>query len=168
MTVGIVSDTHGWFHPELPNVFSGVDRILHAGDIGNEEILDRFERIAPTSAVFGNVDGEKLRKRCPEVLEVELDDCRVVMMHIAGRPGRLRPEAASEIRRAKPDMFVCGHSHILQIERLMSHNGVLFVNPGAAGRQGLHRVKTCVRLSIKDGKPEKAEVVHLDEDSNAP
>ena len=163
MTIGIVSDTHGYFHPALPAAFAGVDRIYHAGDIGTVEVLDAFREIAPTEAVFGNVDGEVIRRECPEVLDSFVGDFRILMMHIAGRPGKFGRNAMMEIRRAEPDMFICGHSHILQIERVPEFGRLLFVNPGAAGRQGVHRVKTCVRLQITDGKPAQAEVIHLDE-----
>jgi predicted phosphodiesterase len=84
------------------------------------------------------------------------------MTHIAGRPGRWAPGVADELRRMRPGLFVCGHSHILQIERVDDPVGMLFINPGAAGREGLHRVKTCVRLTINDGRAKEAEVVHLD------
>jgi putative phosphoesterase len=163
MTIGIVSDTHGYFHPALPSAFAGVDRIYHAGDIGSPEVLDMFRGIAPTEAVFGNVDAADIRQQCPEVLDSRVGEFRILMMHIAGRPGRFRSEAIAEIKRASPDMFVCGHSHILQIERVPEFNRLLFVNPGAAGRQGVHRVKTCVRIKITDGKADEAEVIHLDE-----
>lgn len=163
MVLGIVSDTHGYFHPALPEAFKGVDRILHAGDLGTEEILDKLERIAPVDAVFGNVDGAGIRNRCPEVLSVELGGVAFLMMHISGRPGRLNAHATTEIRNNEPDVFICGHSHILQIQRIPDLGNLLFVNPGAAGKQGLHRIKTCVRLSIRDGKPDAADVVHLDE-----
>jgi len=85
------------------------------------------------------------------------------MTHIAGRPGRWQNEMESRLGKDPPDVFICGHSHILQIERVDRLDGMLFINPGAAGRQGLHKVKTCVRLTISNGKVDQAEVIHLDE-----
>jgi hypothetical protein len=163
MLIGIVSDTHGFLHPALARAFADVDVILHAGDVGTLDVLEGIEAIAPVQAVFGNVDGGELRTRLPEVLEAEIGGLRVLMMHIAGYPGRLDPSARAEIKRASPDMFICGHSHILQIERLPALGNLLFVNPGAAGHEGPHERKTCVRIRVADGRADQAEVIHLDE-----
>ncbi len=163
MLLGLVSDTHGFFHPALPTFLSDCDAILHAGDIGTAAVLDGLENLAPTYAVWGNVDGQDLRRRVPEWQDVTLDGVRFRMTHIAGRPGRWQRGVGDELRRDPPDVFVCGHSHILQVERVKTIGGMLFVNPGAAGRQGFHQVKTCVRLRLDGGKVAQAEVVHLDE-----
>ena len=162
MVIGILSDTHGYFHPSLPAFLDRVDLILHAGDLGSDDILLTLEALAPVRAVYGNVDGWELRKRIPEHNRFEVGGVSFWMTHIAGRPGRWQSGMAGKLRADTPDVFVCGHSHILQIERVDELGGMLFVNPGAAGRQGIHRVKTCIRLSIEGGKPGKAEVIHLD------
>ncbi len=162
MTLGILSDTHGYLHPKLPAYLGQVDLILHAGDVGSEDVLDRLEDLAPTRAVWGNIDGPALRRRLPEHQRFELDGLSVWMTHIAGRPGRWQQGMGPALRRAPPDVLICGHSHILQIERVPGLGGMLFLNPGAAGRQGLHQVKTCVRLVLEDGALKQAEVVHLD------
>jgi uncharacterized protein len=163
MQIGILSDTHGYFHPGLIHYLSEVDLILHAGDIGNEDILLGLVALAPVRAVFGNVDGFEIRKRWPEYDEFEFGDLRFAMTHIAGRPGRWQKGVDRKLNADPPDIFICGHSHILQIERVASMNNMLFVNPGAAGREGFHLKKTCVRLSIRDGKARTADVIHLDE-----
>jgi putative phosphoesterase len=162
MVLGIISDTHGYFHPAIEQYFADVDLILHAGDIGNTAVLDMLERIAPTQAVFGNVDGQDLRLRTREFLDVELEGVRFVVTHIAGRPGRYAIPVSERLRREPPDVLICGHSHILRIERDTKLGGMLFINPGAAGRQGLHRVKTCIRLGVAGGRLGQAEVIHLD------
>ncbi len=162
MIVGLVSDTHGFFHPELAHVLADVDLILHAGDIGSEEVLDAFEKLAPTRAVWGNIDGQAIRRRVPEHHDFTVQGVRFRMTHIAGRPGRWQQNMGNVLREDAPDVFVCGHSHMLQIERVREMGGMLFVNPGAAGRQGFHQVKTCVRLHLAGGKATQAEVVHLD------
>ena len=92
----------------------------------------------------------------------DLDGLSFWMTHIAGRPGRWQRGIGQVLRQCPPDVFICGHSHILRIERVASLGGMLFINPGAAGRQGLHQVKTCVRLHLKDGTTQQAEVIHLD------
>lgn len=162
MRIAILSDTHGYFHPALPAYLKSVDLILHAGDLGSDSILPSLEALAPVRAVFGNVDGWELRKGLPEHDLFSVEGVSFWMTHIAGRPGRWQMQMERRLARDPPDIFICGHSHILQIERVKSLGNMLFLNPGAAGRQGIHRVKTCVRLTIEGGKPGKAEVIHLD------
>ena len=164
MTIGLLSDTHSFFHPLLPEYLEDVDLILHAGDIGTHEVLDRLKELAPTRAVWGNVDGAEMRLRVPEHQRFEAGGLSFWMTHIAGRPGRWQRGMGQALQAEPPDIFVCGHSHILQIERVADWNGMLFVNPGAAGRQGFHRKKTCVRLTLEDGQATQAEVIHLDDE----
>lgn len=162
MRIGILSDTHGYFHPELPDIFEDTDLILHAGDVGTPEILDRLEAIAPVRAVWGNIDGQDIRRRIPEHQHFEIEGLRFWMTHIGGRPGKWAAGIGPALRRNPPDVFICGHSHILRVERVPELGGMLFVNPGAAGQQGFHKVKTCIRLEVTDGMLAHAEVVHLD------
>lgn len=165
MTIGILSDTHGYFHPEIPHVLGSVDHILHAGDIGTLDILDRLQRLAPTTAVYGNIDGQDIRRSTALRQDITLDGVRFAMTHIGGHPDRWGRGVGPWLREQPPDVFICGHSHILRIERVASLGRMLFINPGAAGRQGFHRVKTCVRLTTHDGRLEKADVIHLDSEA---
>lgn len=163
MTIGILSDTHGYFHPELPEILDDVDLILHSGDVGRADILKGLEALAPTRAVWGNVDGREIRGLVPEHQRFTLDGLSVWMTHIGGRPGKWDRRVRERLHQSPPDIFICGHSHILRIERVAALDQMLFINPGAAGKQGLHTEKTCVRLRIDKGKAKEAEVVHLDE-----
>ena len=163
MTIGILSDTHGYYHPQLSSYLEHVDLILHAGDIGTEDILDRLEALAPTRAVWGNVDGQNIRLRTEEHAQFDVEGLSFWMTHIAGRPGAWQRRMGKQLQENTPDVFICGHSHILQVERVAALQKMLFINPGAAGRQGFHRVKTCLRLHIEDGKAKDIEVIHLDE-----
>jgi putative phosphoesterase len=163
MLIGIVSDTHGYFHPALPNYFEHVDLIIHAGDIGNEETLIALEAIAPVRAVYGNVDGWELRRLAPEHQQFEADGVRFWVTHIAGHPGRWQNNMGRKLASDPPDVFICGHSHILRIARVAEFGNMLYINPGAAGRQGFHQKKTVIRLSLSNGKPQQAEVIHLDD-----
>ena len=165
MTLGILSDTHGYFHPALPTYLSGVDLILHAGDVGDAKILNQLAALAPTRAVWGNIDGREVRQRTEEHERFEAGGLSFWMTHIAGRPGRWQRGMGRALAEAPPDVFVCGHSHILRIERVAALGRMLFINPGAAGRQGLHTVKTCVRLHLSGGAATEAEVIHLDEEA---
>lgn len=161
--LGIVSDTHGYFHPNLADDLSGVDRILHAGDVGDPAILDGLGAVAPVTAVWGNADGASTRRRVPEHQRFTTEGLDVWMTHIAGRPGRWQQDMGEKLRADPPNVFVCGHSHILQVERVDALDDMLFVNPGAAGKQGLHQKKTCLRLTLDDGRATEAAVIHLDE-----
>ncbi|MFN3595837.1 MAG: metallophosphoesterase family protein [Rubricoccaceae bacterium] len=168
MTIGLVSDTHGYYHPALDDVLRGVDLILHAGDVGAVDVLDRLEALAPVRAVYGNIDGQDVRRRAPEHFRGTIGGVRLWMTHIGGHPGkpggppRWARGIGAALRAERPDVFVCGHSHILRAERVPALGGMLFVNPGAAGRQGFHTVKTCLRLHVAHGRTARLDVVHLD------
>jgi putative phosphoesterase len=163
VTLGIISDTHAYFHPAIPEFLGDVDLILHAGDVGTPEILDELGKLAPVKAVWGNVDGQSVRVRTLQHQRIELDGLRLWMTHIGGRPGRWDRGIAAAIENDPPDVFICGHSHILRIERVRDLQNMLYINPGAAGRRGMHQVKTCVRLDIEKGAARQAQVIHLDE-----
>lgn len=163
MLIGIVSDTHGFFHPSLSKYLGDVDLILHAGDIGTVEVLDKLEALAPTRAVWGNIDGQPLRLRTAEHQRFTVEGLSFWMTHIAGHPKRWQRGMGKQLRVEPPDIFICGHSHILRVERVHDLNNMLYINPGAAGRQGFQRVKTCLRMRVEAGKAREAEVVHLDE-----
>ena len=161
-TLGILSDTHGYFHPALVDDLSGVDLILHAGDVGDLGILDGLRAVAPVRAVWGNVDGNDIRRRLGEHERFEVEGLDVWMTHIAGRPGRWQEGMGEHLKDDRPDILVCGHSHILRVERVEGLGGMLYVNPGAAGKHGFHQRKTCLRLTIEDGVAREMDVIHLD------
>ena len=165
MRIGILSDTHGYFHPNLAKYLAEVDLILHAGDVGTDDVLDQLEALAPTKAVYGNIDGQSIRKRAPKHEKFMIAGVKFWMTHIAGHPKAWQRGMGDLLRMDPPDVFICGHSHILRVERVPRLGNMLYINPGAAGRQGFHKVKTCIRLSLVAGKLKDAEVVHLDETS---
>ena len=162
MLLGVVSDTHGYYDPELDDVLAPCDLILHAGDVGGDgSILDRLAALAPVHAVWGNVDGRYIRQRAEEHARFRAGGLRIWMTHIGGRPGRWSKGIGPMLREERPDVFVCGHSHILRVERVRALGGMLFVTPGAAGRQGFHQERTCLRLRVEDGAAKEMEVVKL-------
>ena len=147
MKVLLLSDTHGYLDPVITERFAGVDLILHAGDVGQEDVLTQLRRTAPTVAVRGNVDGGGWARELPVDTVVEASGMKIAMLHIAGNPKNPHADALALIQRAQPDMLLVGHSHIPVIER---KHGTLWVNPGAAGKQGWHRERTCMLLHIGD------------------
>jgi len=158
--IGILSDTHCCWDDRYLTYFEPCDEIWHAGDIGDEYIRDRLEEFRPLRAVFGNMDGMDLYMTLDEVMNFTVEDCRVMLTHIGGYPGHYKPGIRQKLIENKPDLFVCGHSHILKVMYDKDLN-LLHVNPGAAGRSGIHQVRTLVRLTI-DGKDIRdLEVIEL-------
>ncbi len=146
--LGLVSDTHGYLDPDLVETFrdQGVDRIIHAGDIGQPDVLEELEAVAPVTAVRGNIDGGQLRfLPLEEIIEVE--GIRVAVLHIAGSPKRPRKAARSLLRREAPDVLVVGHSHIAVVGKV---GDTLWINPGAAGRQGFHHQRLAALLDVEE------------------
>lgn len=148
MKIGVLSDTHGYLHPEAYSFFNNCDEIWHAGDIMDASILDELRLISPcVRAVYGNCDGWDIRRELSESLVFTCEGHKVALMHIVGTPGKYQPEALHIIRTEHPTIFVAGHSHILKIMQDKTHN-LLYLNPGAAGRYGWHTRLTMVRLQI--------------------
>ncbi|MCR4966106.1 MAG: YfcE family phosphodiesterase [Bacteroidales bacterium] len=146
--IGILSDTHGYLHPDAFEFFKDCDEIWHAGDIMDDFILDELAAIAPTvRAVYGNCDDWDIRREIPENQIFTCEEHTVAIRHIVGYPGKYQPEALRLIKEAKPTIFVAGHSHILKVMFDKTHN-LLFINPGAAGRYGIHTRLTMLRLQI--------------------
>lgn len=159
--IGILSDTHAQWDDRFAQYFNSCDEIWHAGDIGSEEILDQLEGIAPVvRAVYGNIDGASIRRRCKEVECFTTDGVKVWMTHIGGYPNRYAPGVKAELLNEKPRLFISGHSHILKVVNDKSL-GLLHINPGAAGRQGWQSARTLVLLTIDNGDIKDCEVVEL-------
>ena len=132
MKIGVISDTHNFCHPLVFRLFEGVDRIFHAGDIGAETVIADLEAIAPVDAVVGNMDGPPLTERYPALAEVTLEGRLFLLTHQAGPPERLSEELKSLVAERKPAALIFGHTHLA----LARHDdGVLYLNPGYAGRQ---------------------------------
>jgi putative phosphoesterase len=128
MRIGVISDTHGYLDPRAAAALQGVARILHAGDIGSPAIIDALAAIAPVDAVSGNVDaGTALARRFPGSRQIVIEDVLIHLTHVGGKPAAL----ARALPQPKPDVYIFGHSHVALLEQ---RGGVLFLNPGAAGR----------------------------------
>lgn len=160
MRIGVISDTHGWIDPAVYEHFSGVDEIWHAGDAGNAGVIAELEAFRPLRAVWGNIDGFDVRRVTKEHLFFSAGSKNVLMIHIGGYPGRYAPRALELIRELKPDIFVCGHSHIAKVIYDRSF-GMLCINPGAAGRTGIHKVMTMLRFTIDGANISDMEVIEF-------
>lgn len=158
--IGILSDTHSCWDDKYLIHFAGCDEIWHAGDIGSPLIIDRLSAYCPVRAVCGNIDGRELRLLFGEVLRFKVEECNVLMTHIGGYPGKYSPAIRNILRSERPQLFIAGHSHILKV-MYDKEIGCLHVNPGAAGRQGWHAVRTLVKLTIDGCEIKDLEVVEL-------
>jgi len=160
LKIGLLSDTHGYLDPALFKYFDVCDEIWHAGDIGNAELADKLADFRPLRAVYGNIDGGELRKMYSEDLDFTCEGARVFMSHIGGKPPNYNKRIRPILAQIKPDIFICGHSHILRV-MYDKENKLLYLNPGALGRQGFHKVKTALRFDILEGKARNMEVIEL-------
>ena len=160
MKIGLLSDTHGYLDPGVFKHFEMVDEIWHAGDIGTMEVLEKLQDFKPTVAVWGNIDGDKLRQVCKEGEIFEREGVRVLLTHIAGKPPKYNSKVLSYVKRYQPKLLVCGHSHILKVAP-DSVNNLLFMNPGAVGKHGFHKIKTMLRFDLEHGETKNLEVIEL-------
>lgn len=158
--IGLMSDTHGWIDPKIYEYFADVDEIWHAGDVGEISVIDDLEAFKPVRGVYGNIDDHEIRATWPKVNQFECEGMSVLMTHIAGKPYRYNKDAYALIEKYQPQIFVCGHSHILLVQFDKKINS-LWLNPGACGYKGFHQVKTILRFAIDKGNVKDMEVIEL-------
>ena len=156
----LLSDTHGHVDDHMMKYVKESDEVWHAGDIGTTQVTDTISSLKPLRAVFGNIDNHELRLRFPEELLFECEDINIYMTHIGGRPGRYAKGISKKIKSIKPKIFICGHSHILKIQD-DKVNQLLFINPGAIGKHGFHKVRTMVRFEIDKSDIKNMEVIEV-------
>lgn len=158
--IGILSDTHGSLDERIFEFFKDCDEIWHAGDIGTDEVLDTLEAFKPLRAVYGNIDGQSIRMRAPKDIVFDCEKVKVYMTHIGGYPKRYDKTAYAALKKYRPQLFVCGHSHILKVMHDKDLN-TLHINPGAAGNFGFHRKKTMIRFVVDGSDMKDLEVIEL-------
>lgn len=158
--IGLISDTHGFLDDAVFKHFENCDEIWHAGDFGNIELADKLAAFKPLRGVYGNIDGTDVRQVYPEHLRFMCEKVDVWMTHIGGYPDRYAPDVKREIYTKPPGLFISGHSHILKVIYDKKIN-CLHLNPGAAGKQGWHKVRTLIRFSITDEKIHTLDVIEL-------
>ena len=158
--IGLLSDTHAYWDDRYRQYFGECDEIWHAGDIGSLEVAMRLQEICPLRAVYGNCDGGDLRRLFPERLRWTCEGTSVLMTHIGGYPNHYEPAIRPLLYNNPPSLFISGHSHILKVqydERLH----LLHINPGAAGLQGWHKVRTLVRFTVDKSEFKDLEVIEI-------
>lgn len=164
--IGLLSDTHGWLDEKIFPYLRSCDELWHAGDIGSAEVVRQLQTFCggpfpkKLRMVWGNIDGEDVRKLAVENLRFRCEQVDVLMTHIGGRPGRYNSRINEELQKIPPKIFVCGHSHILLVE-MDKKLGCLHLNPGAAGRHGFHQVRTLLLFEIDGEKIQNLKVVEM-------
>ena len=158
--IGLLSDTHGFLDERVFEYFQKCDEIWHAGDIGDHTVTDALANFKPLRAVYGNIDGRELRSQFDEKVIFEIEKVKVFMIHIGGKPPRYAQEVRQALQNEKPDLFICGHSHLLKVMKDPSLD-LLYMNPGAAGHHGFHHMRTLLRFDIEQGKISSLEVIEL-------
>jgi len=160
MKIGLLSDTHSFLDSKVFEYFSACDEIWHAGDVGYR-VIDKLEEFKPVRVVFGNIDDLSFQRKYPENLWFQCEQLKVFITHIGGAPPNYNPRVKKMLKEKTPDIFICGHSHILGVKKDPQLNNLLYINPGAAGNHGLHQMKTIVRFEITGKEIKNMEVIEL-------
>lgn len=158
--IGLLSDTHGFLDDKVFEHFKDCDEVWHAGDIGTVEVADRLAAFKPLRAVYGNIDGDKLRVMFKQHERWMCEGVDVWMTHIGGYPGKYAREVKPEIFMHPPKLFISGHSHILKV-MYDKKLGTLHINPGAEGKYGFHNMRTLVRFEIDGNDIRNLEVIEI-------
>ncbi len=157
--IGLISDTHGFLDKAVFKHFEQCNEIWHAGDFG-PDVAEKLESFKPLKGVYGNIDDASIRHQFPEQLVFTSEGVKVMMRHIGGSPPKYNPETRKELALHQPQLFISGHSHILKViydEKI----SCLHMNPGAAGRQGWHKIRTLIRFVIDGSDMRDCEVIEL-------
>ncbi|MCD6066333.1 MAG: metallophosphoesterase [Bacteroidetes bacterium] len=156
----LLSDTHNYLDNRIAKYTDACDEIWHAGDVGTVSICNTLKKMKPFRAVYGNIDGQDVRIEYPKDLVFMCEEVKVFMTHIGGYPERYNAEAKKVILAEKPQLFICGHSHVLKVMYDKKLN-LLHMNPGACGMHGFHQVKTMLRFEITGKEIKNLEVIEL-------
>lgn len=157
----LISDSHDYLDPRLEKYIAANDYVLHAGDIGSLDYCEKVKAINPSFyAVHGNIDDHLVRSEYKEYLSLDIEGLKILMVHIGMRGFKFYPEVYKEIKKVKPQLFICGHSHILRV-KYFKEDGLLHVNPGASGKHGFHQIQTAVQFEIEKGKAQNMEIIEL-------
>ena len=160
MKIGLISDTHGYIDDRILELFKECDEIWHAGDIGTTDVIDRLSKNHTFRGVYGNIDGHVIRSIVPEDAIFTIESMKVWIRHIGGYPPKYTSTIRELLDEIQPDIFICGHSHILKVLQDKDRK-VLHLNPGAAGVQGFHKMRTMMRFDITKSGLRNMEAIEL-------
>ena len=158
--ISLLSDTHSVLDERFIPHLKDSDEIWHAGDIGSLVLYDKLNQISKVKAVYGNIDNHQIRITLASEVFFKCEGLNIYMTHIGGYPGKYSKSVKEKIEKTKPDIFICGHSHILKVMNDKINN-LLFINPGAAGNHGIHQVKTIVQFIINEKKISDLKIIEL-------
>ena len=158
--IGLLSDTHHYLDESIFRYFEKCNEIWHAGDFGTIGLAEKLAAFKPLKGVYGNIDGSDVRSVYPETLSWKCEEVSVLMKHIGGYPPRYTPPVQQIMRTAPPQLFISGHSHILKV-MFDDRFQCLHMNPGAAGKQGWHKMRTVIRFVIDGDNIKDCEVIDL-------
>ena len=156
----LISDTHGYIDDRIIQYAKQSDETWHAGDIGELKVTDELKKVTTVRAVHGNIDNNKIRAEYPENLRFQIEEMKIWITHIGGYPNKYNQRIRQEINTNPPDIFICGHSHILKVINDKKLD-VLHINPGAIGKHGFHHVRTMIRFEIMKSKIQNLEVIEF-------
>lgn len=156
----LISDTHSHLDDKLIRHIQEADEVWHAGDIGDAAVTDKIKALKPLRAVYGNIDDQQARSAFPKNLVFTCEEVKVYITHICGKPDNYLKEVQDIIRQEKPNLFICGHSHILKVQYQPKYD-VLHMNPGACGMHGFHQIKTVLRFVIDGAEIKDLAIIEL-------
>ena len=158
--IGLLADTHSYLDENIFKHFGNCDEIWHAGDFGSLALAEQLAAQKPLRGVYGNIDDLSVSSIYPENLFFRCEEVNVFMTHIGGYPPKYNIRVKSLLLQHRPQLFICGHSHILKVmydDQLQC----LHMNPGAAGNQGWHKVRTIITFVIDGSNMKDCKVIEL-------
>lgn len=160
----LLSDTHSYIDEQMLKYVKLADEVWHAGDIGDLKVVDAISKLKPMRIVYGNIDNVEARREYPLDNLFFVEKVSVWMTHIGGYPTRYKQRVREKMAlfNPKPKLFICGHSHILKV-MYDKKNGLLHMNPGAAGKHGHHKVRTMLRFEVDGEEIKNLEVIELEQ-----
>lgn len=158
----LLSDTHSYIDDTILKYVKQADEVWHAGDIGDLSVTDALKKLKPLRAVYGNIDDAQARLEFPLDNRFVCEKVSVWITHIGGYPGKYNPKIKEELIVNTPQLFICGHSHILKVQYDKKLN-LLHINPGAAGKSGFHKVRTMLRFVIDEDKIKDLEIIEIEQ-----
>tara|TARA_B100001564_G_scaffold85286_2_gene69076 strand:- start:4637 stop:5128 length:492 start_codon:yes stop_codon:yes gene_type:complete len=156
----LISDTHGYMGKDILKYVSECDEVWHAGDIGSLEVSETLKNLKSLRAVHGNIDNSEIRIEFKAEEEFTIEGLKVWITHIGGYPGNYAKNVESKLKEISPDLFICGHSHILKIMKDKKLN-LIHMNPGAIGKYGFHNIRTMIRFEVSNGNIDNVEVIEF-------